>query len=182
MQPNTPSAGAGFVFAAPRIPPRAMPRWVVIGLVLAGTGYLMGRLPSLLILYLLRIGPILLYVQVQLALTSVGVLLLGVGLYLVFRDLRERLPMGRPWISMGALAVLAGAVCTAAIGLVDLALAPSMYGGAVLSSLPVYVFEAISEAVWVAETAIGAGVLLALFGTVRGLTSPAPSPVPPTFP
>lgn len=157
-----------------------MPRWVVIGLVLAGSGYLLGRLPSLLVLYLLRIGPILLYVQVELALTSVGVLLLGVGLYLVFRDLRARLPMGRPWISIGALAVLAGAVCTAASGLVYLALAPSMYGGGVLSSLPVYVFEAITDAVWVAETAMGVGVLLALFGTVRGLTSPAPPAVPPT--
>lgn len=181
VQPDTPSTGIRPVFPLARPGSRPLPIRAAIGLLLAGIGFLLERLPSLLDLYLLRSMTIVAYVQLVALLSAVGFLLLGCGLFLALWGIRQRLPAARPWISGGAVAALAGGGVTAVIGLVYLLLAPSLFSFASPNGPAALVGEILIDGIWLAETVLGAGVLVALLGIVYGLrSSPAAATAPPS--
>jgi len=155
----------------------------LFGFGLAFTGLVLERLPSLLLYYYFRFRfSIHEYAQIQEALATAGFLLIGFGLFLLLRELDRRLPASPPYIRYATFAVLIGAVYLVAIGLVNLALLSTLYGGPSATPIPEAVGVLIIVGSWIAQTAMGVGVLLALFGAVRALT-PRPAPaVPPPSP
>ncbi len=180
LQPDTPSPGARPVFPVARAASRSLPIRAAIGFLLAGIGFLLERLPSLLVRYLIGSMSIVAYLQLVDLLTAVGFLLLGCGLFLALWEIQQRLPAARPWISGGAVAALAGGGITAAIGLVYVLLAPSLYSFSVPNGTWALVAETLLYGDWLAETALGAGVLVALLGILYGLRGPpVAAPVPP---
>ncbi len=172
LQPDLPPTGTRPVF--PVVRNTLDVGWVraLVGFGLAFTGLVLEQLPSLLLNFLLGFRfSIQEYIQLQEFSMIAGFLLLGVGLFLVLQELGRRLLAPPLYTRFATFAVLVGALYLVAVGLVIVFLLPMIYGGPFAPAIPESVALAITVGDWVAQVAIGVGVLLALIGTVQALTT-----------
>ncbi len=152
----------------------------VAGFLLALIGILLESLPALLSYYLFRSNLSLVeYSQIVESLSISGFLLLGVGLFLLLRELVSRLPVPPAYLHVTPIIVLLAALFQVGVGAAYLLLLPALYGSPSIPPIPEDVFTALQVGSWIADFAAGASVLLTIFGTVRALTV---RPGPPVFP
>ncbi len=183
MQLNPPAATARPIFAIQRGSMAPSSTRALLGFVLALAGLVLGSLPSLLSYYLLRSNmSIVEYSEMVSALATAAVLLSGVGLFLLLRQLATSLSTPPAYMALTPLVVLISALFLVGVGLFFLWVTPILYGGFSTPPFSEDVFLAIQAVEWIARFAIGASVLLSVFGVVRALgvrRVPAVIPPPP---
>ncbi len=154
---------------------------LVIGFVLALVGFVLGRVPGLMIyFYVFREGmSIVEYSQISSALALVGYVLAGTGLFLLLRELTRRLPNPPGYVRFTPFVVLIGTLFLVFEGLSFLWVLPALYGINSTPPIPLDVTIALQTGGWIAEVAMGGAVLLSILGAALA-TRPPPVIVPPS--
>ncbi len=180
MQPNTlPTTERPMFPITPRAADPGSAR-ALAGFILALVGLVLQQLPSLLIYYYVASSMSLVgYSQMIEAFAVVASLLIGFGLFLLLRELGSRLSRAPAYLRYTPIVVLAGGLFLAAVGLTYLWLLPALYGGSSTPPIPMEVFIAFQVGNWISGIAIGASVLVSIFGAVWAGAARSP---PATFP
>ncbi len=180
MQPDLPPAATRPMFPIHRGTARSVSTRALVGLLLALVGLVLESAPSLLSFYLIRSGMSFLdESQIVGSLGTAGFLLIGVGLFLLLRELASSLSLPPAYLRFTPLVVLVAALFQVGVGVIYLWLLPAMFGGASMPPISEDVFVVLQVGSWIADFAAGASVLMSFFGTVKAL---AAAPGAPAFP
>lgn len=172
--PSLPWTGAPTMMPPP--PPTRLPRNVLIGFILAGLGVAFTGVSYGWNYFGVRSalgGSIYTFIQIEILLGLVELLLLQLGLFFIFLGVLRLLPGARPWSRLGPMFILVGTLVVVGFDLLEVALF-SPPGGGTLPEWVSYVFLVMFVAGSVLTTA---GLLVSLFAVVKGIllrTSAAP--------
>lgn len=182
MQPTTSPAIARPIFPIAPENTIVSSTSLVIGFVLALVGFVVERVPGLLIYLYVFSGAISIveYAQISGVLSLVGYVLAGTGLFLLLRQLVRRLLSPSGYLRFTPLVVLVGTAYLTVEGLSLLWILPALYGTNSTPPIPLQVYLALQAGGWAAEVAIGGAVLVSLFGAALAMRTPPVAVRPPT--
>lgn len=174
MEPVPSPPWMGAQATLPPLPPTKLPRMVLMGFVLAGLGVVFTGVSYGWNYFGLRSGlggSIYNYIQVEILLGLVELLLLQLGLFFIFLGVLRVLPRVRPWAWVGPMFILVGTLVVVGFDLVNVTLFSSP-GGGTLPEWTTYVFLA---TLIVGSVLITLGLLISLFAVAKAVLLRTPS-------
>lgn len=181
MEPVSGMPWTGAPMSTPAPAPRALPRNILVGLILVGLGVIFTGISYGWNFFAIRSGlftGFVPYLQIEITLSVVEYLCIEVGLFLIFLGILRLLPSVLPWSRLGPILLLVGALVVAVMEMTEVALVSLTYPPSAVQ-LPDWANYVLSGTLVAGYIVSSLGLLLSLFAVAKGLllrTFPTPGP------
>ncbi len=178
MDPVSGAPWTGAAMSTPAPAPRALPKKILVGLILLGLGVIFAGMSYGWNYFAIRFGfasGIVRYIQIEITLGVIEYLCVELGLFFILWGILRILPSVLPWSRAGPPLILAGASVTAGMNLIGAVLVSLTYPPSTLQ-LPDWASYVLAGTLIAGSIVAALGLLLSLFAVAKGLLQPPTTP------